>query len=425
MDLLLTIALITFFLMLEGFFSGSELLLVSLNKVKLKHLTESGKEYAKILENMLNNPDSIFGATSIGTNLCVFIGSAAATAYLYKYFENRADIYSIIIMGPITLILGEIVPKAMFRASSEKLAPIITKPLLASIKLFSPILAITSSAAQFILSVVLRQNKTNKSFISREEILILTKISEERLELDQEGLKMIDRIFEFRSSDVVSAMQPLIHVAAISEKATIAEAKFMVAETGYSRLPVFSDRIYNIIGIVSAFDILRHKNPTTSMLSIMSPAFYVPDTKKNSLLLNEMQEAGIHMAVVVDEYGGAVGVVTLEDLVEEIVGEIEDEYDQTVKSYEKLDFNRFVVDAAMEIDQINESLGLEIPTGNYETMAGFINESLERIARSRETLAIGPYLVKILEASSRKVKTVEIVDLRVNSSSNLSTDLKS
>ena len=259
------------------------------------------------------------------------------------------------------------------------------------------------------------QREVSATFVTREEILLLAKLNQKKLELDKEEKKMIDRIFEFKTSAVETAMQPLINIAAVSESTTLAQAKAIIAETGYSRLPVYHDRIFNIIGIVSAFDILRQKDLSVQAAKIMSPAYYTPYSKKNSELLKDMQESGVHMSVVVDEYGAAIGIITNEDLLEEIVGEIEDEYDQPVKSYEILGEKQYLFDASMEIDSINEQLDLNLPTGDYETLAGFLVEAVEEIPRKGAKIGVGSYLFKITDADRRKIKSVELTDLRASS----------
>jgi CBS domain containing-hemolysin-like protein len=415
MDLTTTILLASFFLLAEGFFSGSEYLLISFSKVRLRSLAESGEKSAAILEELLKKPERIFGTTSIGTNLCVLAGSALVTAYIAGTVGvDEADLYSFLIMGPVTLIFGEITPKIIFRQRAEGLAPYLASPLARTQKLFSPILFITSMATRLLVKIFIRGGGRSASMVTREELLLLTKQSDVKLDLAQDERQMIHRIFEFKTSAIDTAMQPLVNIMAVSSNATIREAKAQVAESGYSRLPVFFERAYNIVGVVSAFDILRQEDQSKSVETIMQPAFYTPVTRKNPTLLKEMNEKNIHMAVVVDEYGGSVGIVTVEDLLEEIVGEIEDEYDATVKLYEKVGKGRFIVDAMMEVDSVNELLGFSLPTGDYETVSGLIIDAIERIPKKRTRLALGKYLITVTDATQRRATSVEIVDTEVS-----------
>jgi len=411
----LTLILVVFFLCAEGFFSGSEIALVSFSRIRLMRLADDGEKFAITLENMLKSPERVFGTTSVGTNLSVFAASAVVTASMVEAFGEKADLYSFLIMGPVTLILGEIVPKAIFRYNAEALWPFAAKPLELAQRLFKPVLAVTTVVSQFVLKRIFLQREVSATIITREEILLLARLNQKKLELDTEEKKMIDRIFEFKTSCVETAMQPLINIAAVSESTTLSQAKAIIAETGYSRLPVYHDRIFNIVGIVSAFDILRQADLNAQVVKIMSPAYYTPYSKKNSELLKEMQESGVHMSVVVDEYGAAIGVITNEDLLEEIVGEIEDEYDQPVKSYEILGAGRYLFDASIEIDSINEELDLNLPTGDYETLAGFLMEAIEDIPKKGAKIGVGAYLFIIMDADRRKIKSVELTDLRKSS----------
>ena len=411
-DLNTTIILACFFLLAEGFFSGSEYLLISFSRVKLRHMAEKGSESAIILERLLKKPERIFGATSIGTNVCVISSSALVTAYLMGTIgPAEADLYSFLIVGPLTLILGEITPKLIFRQRAEALAPYIASPLARSEKLFAPILFITSGITRLLVAIFIRDKVRPSGLVTREDLLLLTDKSNVRLDLAHDERQMIHRIFEFKTAAVETAMQPLINLVAVSASSTIAEAKKRVADSGYSRLPVYHDRAYNIVGIVSAFDILSHKKQGEPVEKIMRPALYTPITNKNPSLLREMNEKNVHMAVVVDEYGGSVGIVTVEDLVEEIVGDIEDEYDATVKLYEKVEDGKYIIDAMMEVDSVNEVLSLQLPTGDYETVSGLIIDAIERIPKKKTRIGFGRYLITVLEATPRKALSVEIIDL--------------
>jgi CBS domain containing-hemolysin-like protein len=414
MDPALTLILISFFLLLEGFFSGGELALISFNRIRMRHLAESGLNAAVTVEKLLKKPDKIFGTTSLGTNLSVFAGSSIATVFVAERFgESEADFYSFLVMGPVTLLLGEIVPKTLFRQRADEVAPIIARPLALAQKLFAPVLAVTSWISRLAVRIFIGHKESSHGLVSREELLLLTKMGEDSLSIEQDERKMIRRIFEFRTNTLESVMRPLVTVVGASSASTLAEAKSRMAETQYSRIPVFVERIFNIVGIVSVFDIMNHKDLSVRVDKVMSPVFYTPITKKNADLLKEMQEKKIHMAVVVDEYGGAIGIVTIEDLVEEIVGEIDDEYDSPEKYYEKTGEGCYLINAMMEIDTINDELGLGVPKGDYETMSGFINHAAERIPRAGERLAIDPFLITITDSTSRMVKSVELYDTRV------------
>jgi CBS domain containing-hemolysin-like protein len=411
-DLFPTLILVGFFLLSEAFFSGSEYVLISFSRIRLRHLADNGMEAARILEGLLKTPDKIFGATSVGTNISVVASSAIVTAYLTRIgFVDQADLYSFLLMGPVTLVLGEIVPKILFREKAEALAPWLARPLARSQKLFTPILAVTSLFARGILYFFVPKNGVPTAMVTREELLAMTKMGKVEMNLAQDERRMIHRIFEFRTSTVDEAMQPLISLAAVSVTSSLEQAKERIAESGFSRLPVFRDRIYHIVGVVSAFDILKIDDVTGSLEKVMTTPLYVPESRRNASLLREMTEKNVHMAVVVNEYGAAVGVVTIEDLVEEIVGEIEDEYDAPVKMYEKRGPGRWVVDAMMEVDRINEELGLSLPIGDYETLSGLVNESLERVPKKRIRFALGAYLLTVLDTTPTRAASIEIVDV--------------
>ncbi|MFW2330892.1 MAG: hemolysin family protein [Nitrospinota bacterium] len=412
-----TIIIVIFFLLTEAFFSGSEYLLVSFPKIRLRRLADEGKIWAAKLEYLLKTPETLFGVTSVGTNISVIATTTLATAYISMLgLGIDSDLISIMIMGPVTLILGEIVPKIIFREKSDLLAKYLAKPLEISIKIFNPLLKVTSFLARGFTLLFRLENQTGSASVTREELVTLTKMSHSKLDLAEDERKMIDRIFKFSSSTVLETMRPLVSVAGLSINSTIAQARLKVVESGFSRLPIYQDRIFNIVGIITAFDILKERDSDENLDTIMYSPLYVPSSKRNATLLKEMTLKQEHMAVVVNEYGATEGIVTLEDLVEEIVGEIGDEYDKDFKQYEKIADGRWIVDAMIEVDIINDELGLSITPGDYETLSGLVNFALERIPDRKQTFAFGRYIFKVLEASSSRAVSVEIEDVLVSDS---------
>jgi putative hemolysin len=204
-------------------------------------------------------------------------------------------------------------------------------------------------------------------------------------------------------------MVPLVHIIALRETASVQDVIDIAEKYGYSRIPIFRERIYNIVGIVNVYDVLSLPKGEHGISEIVRQPYYVPESKRTDDLLRDMQREGIQMAVVVDEYGAAMGIVTLEDLLEEIVGEIHDEYDAEKVLFERLDDGSFLVDARMEIDAINEKLGFDFPKGDYETLGGFVMSYLENIPKTGEEVTYENLLLKIEEADSRSVKSIRII----------------
>nr|NIQ03845.1 HlyC/CorC family transporter [Nitrospinaceae bacterium]NIR57717.1 HlyC/CorC family transporter [Nitrospinaceae bacterium]NIS88177.1 HlyC/CorC family transporter [Nitrospinaceae bacterium]NIT85059.1 HlyC/CorC family transporter [Nitrospinaceae bacterium]NIU47217.1 HlyC/CorC family transporter [Nitrospinaceae bacterium] len=218
--------------------------------------------------------------------------------------------------------------------------------------------------------------------------------------------KMIHNIFNFGEITVEHCMVPLVHITAVSDAITMKEAHEIANDSGFSRLPVYHQKMYNLIGILNTFDLLNQPMDDTSITDLIRPAYYVPPNKKIDDLLRELQQRGLHMAFVVDEYGGCVGCVTIEDLLEEIVGEIEDEYDKPEKRYESYPGGGFLIDAEMEINAINETLNLTLPGGNYETLAGLAIDRLERIPNPGDQVEVNGYRLTIKEANKRKIESI-------------------
>lgn len=408
MELTAVIIIVIFCLLLEGFFSGSELALISVNRLKLKHLSESGSKAAKSVEELLDKPERLFGTTSIGTNCAMVSSTAVMTAYLVKLFGERGDIYATVIMFPVILLLGEIIPKIIFQQKADSLAIKIIWPLRFALLVFYPVVELISKITNYTLTLVAGKEGIGKHFITREELRALSMPGKDQSELDADDKKIIQKIFDFRKITVGECMVPLINLIAIEENSSANNAIRKAQESQFSRFPAFKERIYNITGILHTFDLLNHPEDEYGIKSIIRPAYYIPESKKVDDLLEELQQKGNHMAVVVDEYGAAIGIITIEDILEEIVGEIEDEFDEISSFYVKKGDDSYEIKGKMEIDAIEEELGIKFPEGDYETIAGFITDKLGRIPKVGEVLNIEGYQITIKKADLRKVILVKL-----------------
>jgi putative hemolysin len=237
---------------------------------------------------------------------------------------------------------------------------------------------------------------------------LVVKKSGPEMDLETTERQIIHRILHFSLRTVKDVMVPLVRVAAIPDTATVAQAQEEFRSTRFSRLPVYHRRIDNLVGLLHDFDLLGVEDSSQSIRPLVRPVHYVPEVKKIDRLLPEMQRQGIHLAVVVDEYGGTVGIVTIEDLLEEIVGEIDDEFDEAVSPYKKLGENHFLINARMEVEALNEALHLDLPPGDYDTLGGFIISQIGDLPRPGEQVRYQNLRFVVRLAEARAVKEVEL-----------------
>lgn len=411
MDPNISIVIIILCLIIEAFFSGSEIAFISANRFKLKHKSESGSIGAKLADKLLDRPERIFATTSVGTNLAVVTGTALCTSMLVGPYGDKADLYSTLIMVPVILLFGEIIPKAIFQEAADALCPGIARPLKWFMRIFYPAVALMSWVTNTFLKSISRDQLEKGQLLTRDELQQWLQRGGRESELDDEERKMIHNIFRFSEMSVEKCMVPLIHTVAVEENSTVSHALkvFEKSQSTYSRMPVFQNRIFNITGILNTFDFLDCTEPNQPIKPFLRPAYFVPRTKPIDDLLRELQNMRMHMAIVVDEYGGAIGLVTMEDLLEEIVGEIEDEYDEEEKPYEKISDYRYVMDAAVEIDAMNDDLSLNLPVGDYETLGGFILDIIKRIPKQGEKIDFKNFTFRIKEADPKRILSVEVL----------------
>jgi CBS domain containing-hemolysin-like protein len=312
-------------------------------------------------------------------------------------------------MTALVLSVGEIFPRTIFQYFANRLAGVVILPLRALSYACYPMLSVINWLIAQGLRLFGLQLDSRNPFVTNKELDLLVRLSDRSSTLGVHERRMIRRIFGFSDTRVYEAMIPLVEVIALDDHATVHELTQAIREHGFSRIPIFQDNIHNIVGWVNAFDVLSMLPGERSFRHLIRPAYYVPETRRIGDLLKDVQQKGVPLAVVVDEYGGSIGIVTIEDMLEEIVGEIEDEYDARERLYEVLPDGSFRIDARMEIDTINEILGLHLPTGNYETLAGFILTQLERIPQRGELLMHDGLMLEIEEATNRTVEGVHIV----------------
>ena len=407
MELGTTLTIVFVCILVEAFFSGCEIGMISINRIKMEQKAREENTSARLILDLLGNPERLFSTTSLGTNVAVVSSSVVFTGFMIIHFGEWGDFLSMIIISPIILFGGEIIPKVIFQNRANSMMLIFVHPLNFFCRILSPIITLFSVIYNFLLRLILRgAYKVNLAPVSREQIRYISHPDSLTSELDLDEKKMIHRIFNFGELRADQVMVPLVQTYAISDGATVREANQISNETGFSRLPVFHERMFNLIGILNTFDLLTIPEDDSPITEMIRPAYYVPPNKKLDDLLKELQQRGLHIAIVVDEYGGCIGIVTIEDIVEEIVGEIEDEYDEPLKKYEVYDENGYLIDGDKEIGSVNEELKLALPEGNYETMAGLMIENLEKIPVAGDQIEINGFRLTVKEASKRKINSI-------------------
>ena len=407
MELAITITIVFACILMEAFFSGCEIGMIAINRIKMEQKASEGNASAQMILNLLGNPERLFSTTSLGTNVAVVSSSAVFTGFMIANFGEWGDFFSMFIISPFILFGGEIIPKVIFQNRADSIMPFFVYPFNFFCRILSPIITLFSTIYNFFLRLILRGNDVvSLTPVSREQIRHISHPDSLTSDLGIDEKKMIHRIFNFGEIRVDQVMVPLIQTYAISDGATVREANQISNETGFSRLPVFHDRVFNLIGVLNTFDLLTVPENDSPITSMIRPAYYIPPNKKLDDLLKELQQRGLHLAIVVDEYGGCIGIITIEDIVEEIVGEIEDEHDEPLKKYEAYDEDGYLIDGDKEIGSVNEELKLELPEGDYETMAGLMIENLEKIPVAGDQIVINGFRLTVKEASKRKINSI-------------------
>jgi CBS domain containing-hemolysin-like protein len=407
-ELLFGVFIILFCIACEGFFSGTETAMVSIDRTRIKALAEKGSKKAALIDAVLEKPEKFFSTTLLGTNMVVVLSNAIATFMVIKYLGERYEYITILIMIPLILIFGEIVPKTVYRYHAEQMATHIIYPLKVISVIFYPFVATLSWLTSLFVKLFGLDSARFRPLTTKEDLENYLDMWNIDSSLKTAERKMVERIFDFSETAVEDIMVPLVNIKAVEVSDSIDKAVNLAKITGYSRIPVYSDEAYNIIGMVHAFDLLGVQGKTLGLRDLMRPARYAPNSIPINDLLKQLRTEGNSIAVVVNEYGGTIGIVTVEDILEEVVGEIYDEYDKEERRFVKIERNKYLVKARMEIDEINDHLKLGLPKEDYETVAGFLLKNMGRIPGIGESFQFGNIKFIIKQADKRSIKEVLI-----------------
>jgi len=387
-----TIILIVILVLANAMFAAAEIALVSVRRTRIRQLVEEGSARARTVQRLLDNPTNFMATIQVGITLLGFLASAAAAVKLAEplsevigrvpapFIANNALGIAVVLVtlavGLFTLVLGEIAPKSLALQHAEKVSLWLAGPINFLSYIVLPGVAIVSFLSDLIVRPFGGRAKFAAPILTEEELKMLVEAGEEAGALEEEEKEMIHSIFEFTDTIARQVMIPRIDMKCVEVNASLDELLEVIMKYGHTRIPVYEDNVDQIVGIVHAKDllpVLKEGLHDFDIRQVMRPAYFIPETKKVDELLAEFKRSKIQMAIVRDEYGGTAGLVTIEDLLEEIVGEIQDEYDVEELMIDVIDENTAVVNARMSIDDLNEQMNLDLPESDeYETVGGFV-----------------------------------------------------
>ncbi len=397
-------------ILFSAFFSSTEIAFVISNKFKIEVKTRSGNLAAKSITHYIKNPSEFFSTILIGNNIVNIAFASLFTVLLLKIYSfNELEI--LLISTAIILLFGELIPKLIGTEASDSLILLFAVPLRIINLILLPFVKVTSSISSFLTNTRNVRDQNYSRLFQVEDIQELVKESVDAGKVDEEDSKAIEKILDLREKKVYEVMRPRTEIIGAEFNSSIEEILDKFNESGYSKIPIYEENLDNIKGYILAYDLFKNPN---NIKVILREILFVPETKKCLELLNEFLEKGISIAIVIDEFGGTAGLITMEDLIEELFGEIKDEYDVEENICRRIDKNNYLISGKVEIDYINEKYNLNLSTSDYETIAGYIISHISRIPNVGENIKIGNNNFLIVRGDQKKIDLVKLTIKKSN-----------
>lgn len=431
-SIILKVVLLFILTLLNAFFAMSEIAIISLNDTKIDKLAEEGHKKAKQVKKLTENSSNFLSTIQIGVTLAGFLTSATAAqsfATLLTDALAKTAVANVIPLGIISgvstvlitlvtsyfsLVLGELAPKKIAMQKPEKVSFAVVPVLLFVSKVTKPFVKILSVSTNAVVRLFGLDPNADEEEVTEEEIRMMVDVGQEKGVIEDVQKEMINNIFEFDDIDVADIMTHRTDMACVDEEDSLAETIKLSMEEGYSRIPVYEEDPDNVVGIVYIKDLLKYIGSalpkTLKLKDVMRKAYYVPESKRCGALFAEMTEKHIQMAIVVDEYGGTAGLVTLEDIVEAIVGNIQDEYDNEDEEISKINETTFTIDGVTDLEEVEEQLGIQFPEDDYDTLGGFIISQLGFLPQDGDMNAVEFENIRftVLNVEERRIGKVKV-----------------
>lgn len=414
------IMLLIILLILSGFFSASETALMSLSKIRIRHMVDEGIKGAKLLEKLLEDPNKLLGGILIGNNIVNIGASSLASTLAYRIFGDSGVAVATGIMTILVLIFGEITPKSLAKQNAEKISLLVAPIINFVVIIFKPLVWLFSNLSGLIIKLFGGDLSKTEPFITEEELKTMVDVGEEEGVLEVEEKEMIFNVFEFGDLQVKDIMVQRVNVVAVNVTSTYEEVLKVIKDEQFSRIPVYNESIDDIVGVLNVKDLilLESDKENFDVTKYMREPFRTFEFKKITELFSEMKTTRNHIAVVLDEYGGTVGIVTIEDLIEEIVGEIEDEYDERDKDIEVIKENEFIVDGSTRLSDLSDMIGFEIESEDFDSIGGYVIGYLGRMPKVGEEIKTNKFRLVVEKIDRNRIKKVRIYTYKIEQGEN-------
>lgn len=400
-DLLILLLL----LVLNAFFSSSEIAYIVANKIKIEIRARKNNLSAKNAHYFINNPNIFFSSILISNNIVNIAFASLSSVFLFKIF-GLEEFAILIITTILILVFGEIIPKYFARELADRFILISAIPLRVVTIIIYPFVKAISTISAVLSRTNQKEEEEFLHIFDKEDIQNLIEESSEAGKMDEVQSDIISKVIDIREQRVYEAMTPRTDIVGVEMNSTMDEVLDTFIESGYSKIVVFDENLDNIRGTLFTKDIFKQPN---DLKSVTREVAFVPETKKSMEMLNEFLDKQFSFAVVVDEFGGTAGILTVEDLIEELFGEIRDEFDDVnEKIARKIDSNSYLLSGKVEVDYLNEEMEFNIPEGDYETIAGFITYKIGRIPKKGESFKIDSYTILILKSDNTKIDMIKL-----------------
>jgi putative hemolysin len=393
-----------------------EIAVVGASRIRMRHLAEEGRKSAQALVRIRARDDRFFAAIVLLQNLFVVVASSMAGLLAVDLAGGWGLIFAMVIVTAGIALFGEVTPKVLAAQAADRLALVVARPTELLTILLRPVAVLFAAAPNVLARLLFHGRAEVTPTVTEAELRMLIDISAEEGAVGEEEAELMERVFRFYDRRVNEVMVPRTEVVWLEAGTTTADFYRAFDETPHSRFPVYRDSLDNVVGVVNIKDVLRavaqgRATPETPIDGLMRPAYFVPETKLVGALFVEMQESRQHMTVIVDEYGGTAGIVTLELLLEEMVGRVVDELGQPVREFQAIDERTVRVDGGLSVHEAREELDLPIPEGDYETVAGYVLSVLGHIPTEGEKAVRDGFHITVMEVKGRKIEQVVITRL--------------